>query len=335
MKIEEIEVSIHRFTTTLPVIDAPGPAETRVICRVRGGGLEGVGMTARFLPFAVAAAIEKHLAPAIIGMEATRIEAVNARLVPLICERGITNGVNRAAQSCLDLALWDLLGKALGRRVSDLLGGMADDAPAYVTCGFPSMDRKALARVGAAMAAQGFCVFKLVVNHPDGIEEDVARVRALTEATGGRVAIDANEGLDLSAALRLANRLADDDIAWFEDPVWNNDAHDLARLRNQTAIPIAAGQMDGDARRVRQYVEADALDVIMPNSLYNGGMSETARVAAIARAWERPLSDAGGGGIYCLHHMTGFSGTTLAEVHLGSAGDARAQLQALLSGVRG
>ena len=76
--------------------------------------------------------------------------------------------------------------------------------------------------------------------------------------------------------------------------------------------------MDGHARRFREFAEHDALDLFMPNSLYNGGMSETARVAALASVHERPLSDAGGGGIYCLHHMTAFPGATLAEVHLGT-----------------
>lgn len=318
MQIESVEVSLHRFETTLPVIGAPGPAETRVVCRVRSDGLEGVGMTARFLTAATAAAVRHHLAPAIIGRDATRIAAINAQIRPLISERGITNGVNRAAQSLVDLALWDLFGKCLGRRVSDLLGGAADSAPAYVTCGFPSIDRQALALVGRALAAEGFSVFKLVVNHPDGIDEDVARVRTLADATGGRIAIDANEGLDVGAAMRLAKRLEHDDIAWFEDPVLNNDPHSLARLRAVTSIPIGAGQMDGDARRFRQYAEQDALDIFMPNAMYNGGISETARVAALAFAFERPLSDAGGRGIYCLHHMTAFEGTGLAEVHLGT-----------------
>src|SRR5690606_31253135 len=56
----------------------------------------------------------------------------------------------------------------------------------------------------------------------------------------------------------------------------------------------------------------------MPNSMYNGGMTETRRVAGLAQAYNKPLSDAGGGGIYCLHHVAGFRNGTLAEIHLGS-----------------
>ena len=75
--------------------------------------------------------------------------------------------------------------------------------------------------------------------------------------------------------------------------------------------------MDGHSARFRELLEHDAIDIFMPNSLYNGGMTETRRVAHLAQIYNRPLSDAGGGGIYCLHHVAGFRNGTLAECHLG------------------
>lgn len=321
MKIADVSVSVHRFETTLPVVDRPGPAEVRVIATITtDDGLTGTGMTARFLPAAVEAAIRSHLGPAIIGMDPRRPAQVIDRLIPLVSERGIATGVNRAALSCIDLALWDIAGKARGARVSDLFGGLADDAPAYVTCGFPNLDRDEQAALAKAMADEGFGTIKMVVGHKGGLAEDVARIKAIRAAVGDGVgiAIDANERFDYATALRLTQMLAGEPIAWFEDPVFNNDARDLATLRAATGIPLGAGQMDGHARRFREFAEHDALDLYMPNSMYNGGMSETARVAALASVNERPLSDAGGGGIYCLHHMTAFPGATLAEVHLGT-----------------
>ncbi|GAB5375934.1 MAG: mandelate racemase/muconate lactonizing enzyme family protein [Acuticoccus sp.] len=321
MKIADVSVSVHRFETTLPVVDRPGPAETRVICTITSDeGHRGTGMTARFLPAGVAASIRHHLARAIIGLDPTRPAAVIERLMPIVSERGITTGVNRAALSCIDLALWDLTGHALGRRVSDLFGGLADDAPAYITCGFPNLDRDEQAALAKAMVAEGYGTIKMVVGHKGGLAEDVARIKAIRAAVGEGVgiAIDANERFSYDTALRLCQMLEGEPIAWFEDPVFNNDARDLARLRAATGIALGAGQMDGHARRFREFAEADALDIFMPNPMYNGGMSETQRVAALANVNERPLSDAGGGGIYCLHHMTAFPGATLAEVHLGT-----------------
>jgi L-alanine-DL-glutamate epimerase-like enolase superfamily enzyme len=91
----------------------------------------------------------------------------------------------------------------------------------------------------------------------------------------------------------------------------------MGHLRRHTSIPLAAGQMDGHSSRFRAFVEADAIDIFLVNSLYNGGVTETRRVAALAQIHDKPLSDAGGGGIFSLHHVAGFRNGTLAECHLG------------------
>lgn len=322
MKIDDIRVSAHLFRTSLPVMGGQGPSEARVICRVStDDGHVGVGMTARFLPAAVAAAIRHHLAPAIVGLDPLRIEAIRARLLPLVSERGVANGVNRAALSCIDLALWDIAGQHAGRSVSSLLGGHRESADAYVTFGFLSLDRDDLAVMAQGLAAEGHSRFKMVVGHPGGLAEDARRFDAVADAlgAGAMVAIDANEGLRIDDAIRLTRMIGPERIAWFEDPVFANDAQDLARLRAVTGVAVSAGQMDGDARRFRSFAEHDALDIWMPNSMYNGGISETMRVAHMAETQERALSDAGGGGVFCLHHMTAFRCATLAEHHVGTA----------------
>lgn len=321
MKIQSIAATVHRFHTRLPLVDRPGPSEARVICRIGADtGETGVGMTARFLPGGVAATIRHHVAPAILGMDALAREAVTARLQPLLSERGFATGVNLAALSAVDLALWDLAGKAAGMSVARLLGGFSDRAPVYVTFGFPAYEREELAAVARHLCDEGHTRFKMVVGHPSGLAEDAARVRAVRDAVGPKaaIAIDANEALHLDQAIRLVRMVAECDIAWFEDPVLNNDPRDLAHLRRATGVAVSAGQMDGHGRRFRQFAEHDALDIFMPNSLYNGGMTQTQQVAALAAVHERALSDAGGGGIYCLHHVTAYSHATLAELHVGT-----------------
>lgn len=321
MKIVAVRASIHAVPTRLPLVDKPAGGSSRVICEVETeDGLTGVGMTAKFLPHGVVAIVERHLAPAVIGMDPRALEAIHARLHPVVSERGQTIGVNQSALSCLDLALWDLIGKAQGQTVAELLGGRADHADCYVTFGFGAFDRDQLVEVARDLAArQGHTRFKMLVGVAGSIQEDAARVRGLRDALGdgALIAIDANESLSIDQAVRLARLIEDCDIAWFEDPCWRNDPRDLARLRRTTTIPVAAGQMDGHSARFRQFVEADALDIFLPNSLFNGGMTETRRVAALAQIYDKPISDAGGGGIYCLHHVAGLRGGTLAETHLG------------------
>lgn len=321
MKIAEVRASVHAFETRLPIVNAPAGDSLRIVCEVETDeGHVGIGMAARFLAHGVAAAVNRHLGPAVKGMDPRDLEAIHARLQPLVSERGQTVGVNLSALSCVDLALWDILGKAAGRTVAQLLGGHKDHAEAYVTFGFGAFDPDQLVEVARDLQAEGHRRFKMLVGvAKGGIHEDAARVRRVRDALGAAtpLAIDANESLSLDAAMRLCRLVEDCDIAWFEDPVRRNDPRDLGLLRRRTTIPLSAGQMDGHSARFRAFVEHDAIDIFMPNSLYNGGMTETRRVAYLAQIYDRPLSDAGGGGIFCLHHVAGFRNGTLAECHLG------------------
>lgn len=321
MKIVRVQASVHVFDTVLPIVGKPAGDAVRIVCEVETDeGHVGIGMSSRFLPHAVAAAVTKHLGPAVIGMDPRDLERIHAKLHRLVSERGQTIGINLSALSCVDLALWDILGKASGRSVAQLLGGHSDRAEAYCTFGFGAFDRDQLVEVARDLQTRGHRRFKMLVGvAKGGIREDAARVRHVRDALGPDtvLAIDANESLSLDEAMRLSKMIEDCDIAWFEDPVLRNDPRDLALLRRRTAIPLSAGQMDGHSDRFRAFIEHDAIDIFMPNSLYNGGMTETRRVAHLAQIYNRPLSDAGGGGIFCLHHVAGFRNGTLAESHLG------------------
>jgi L-alanine-DL-glutamate epimerase-like enolase superfamily enzyme len=321
MKIVDVRASVHRFETRLPIVGAPAGDSVRIVCEVETDeGHAGIGMAARFLPHGVAAAVNRHLGPAVKGMDPRDLEAVHARLHPLVSERGQTIGISLSALSCVDLALWDIAGKAAGRTVAQLLGGHRDYAEAYVTFGFGAYDADQLCELAQTLREKGHRRFKMLVGvAKSGIREDAARVARVRAALGPdtTLAIDANESLTLDEAMRLCRMIEDCDVAWFEDPVRRNDPRDMAMLRRRTTIPLSAGQMDGHSERFRAFIEHDAIDIFMPNSLYNGGMTETRRVAHLAQIYDRPLSDAGGGGIFCLHHVAGFRNGTLAECHLG------------------
>ena len=154
-------------------------------------------------------------------------------------------GVNLAALSCVDLALWDLIGKASGRTVAQLLGGHADRAKVYVTYGFGAYDRDQLVEMARRLIAEGHTRLKVLVGvAKGGIVEDAARVRHVREAVGDGVtlAIDANESLGLEEAKRLCRLVEDLDLAWFEDPLARCDARDMGVLRRSTTIPCRPGR---------------------------------------------------------------------------------------------
>lgn len=322
MKIADVRASVHEFETVLPLIDKPTGDSLRVVCEVEtDDGIVGIGMAARFLCHGVAAAVVNHLFPAIKGMDPRDLEAIHARLQPLVSERGMMSGINLSALACIDIALWDIIGKASGRTVAQLLGGHRDSADVYVTYGFGAYDKDHLVELGRTLMDQGHTRLKVLVGvAKGGYVEDAERVRHVRDALGSDItlAIDANESLGVEEATQLCRLIEDLEIAWFEDPCRRNDPRDLAMLRKRTTIPISSGQMDGTAHRFRELIEHDAIDILMPNSLYNGGVSETRRVAYLAQIYNRPLSDAGGGGIFSVHHVAGFRNGTFAETHLGT-----------------
>jgi L-rhamnonate dehydratase len=149
-----------------------------VICEIETDtGHVGVGMTARFLCHAVSAAIRHHLTPALIGMDPRELEAIHSRLSPIVSDRGVMTGVNLAALSCVDLALWDLIGIANGRTVAQMLGGFRDRADVYVTFGFLDYEVDALRAFASDLAAEGHTRFKMLVGGDGDVRADARLAR--------------------------------------------------------------------------------------------------------------------------------------------------------------
>ena len=186
--------------------------------------------------------------------------------------RGQT-GYAAHALAAIDLALWDIKGKALGQPVWRLLGGARQRVPVYATFGFGFFDREQLAAAAKLWVAQGFTRLKMTVGNEalrrrdsspliDVISEDAARVRAVREAVGPDVElfIDANCNLDLYHATQLAEMIKPYGIAFFEEPLTQNDVPQMAELRRSTGIPLACGQNEGLAFRFRDLLLNKAVD---------------------------------------------------------------------------
>lgn len=321
MKIKDIRASAHELPVHYPLFESSRGRRGFAVCEVETeDGLIGHGLAASFLTTAIPTILARDVLPAVQGLDVRDLELIHGRLKTVLSNRGLMTGVNLQALSALDIALWDLIGKQAGRSVAQLLGGFRDHAPVYWTYGFGIYDADQLVELAKRLVAEGNrCLKVLVATSKDGWRGDVARVRRVREAVGDGIelAIDANEGFGLDEATALARALEDLGLAWFEDPLQNNDPRDLAQLRKHTRIPLAMGQMDGHSARFRQLLEHDAIDVFMPNSLFNGGVSETRRVAHLAQIYNRPLIDAGGGAVYDLHHIAAFGNGRYVECHFG------------------
>jgi D-arabinonate dehydratase len=200
------------------------------------------------------------------------------------------------AISCVDCAVWDLRGKALGRGVSDLLGGHRRRLP-IISIGGYYMEGKTLGDIGREMeayrrAGMAGCKFKVGGLSP---EEDAKRVEAARRAAGPDfvLAVDANRGWSDAEAIRFARLVEPLEIRWFEEPChWHDDAAMMARVRRATRIPITAGQSEITSHGVRRLVEAGAVDLVNFDASEGGGVTEWRRAAALC----------GTSGLHMAHH---------------------------------
>ena len=191
------------------------------------------------------------------------------------------------AIACVDCAIWDLVGKAVGRSVRELLGGHRAELP-IISIGGYYMEGKTLADIGREMeayrrAGMAGCKFKVGGLTP---EEDARRVEAARRAAGPDfiLAVDANRGWSAPDAIRFAHLVERHDIRWFEEPChWYDDVAMMARVRQATRIPITAGQSEVTRHGVRRLVEAGAVDLVNFDASEGGGVTEWRRAALLCR----------------------------------------------------
>ncbi len=243
------------------------------------------------------------------GSEMPVIEhIINASLKPLILGedprnfnrlwesmyRGTTRfgrkGAAVRAISGVDIALWDVIGKAAGMPVYKLLGGYTDRVKVYASGGFytPRNDLGELVEEMTAYVSRGFKAVKMKVGRD--LRQDVRRVAAVREALGEGIdlLVDANEAWDMPTAMRFIQLTADYDIYWLEEPVAPDDAGGFAQLAALGRVPIAAGENEYTRYGFRDCIQNRAVHVVQPDVTRVGGISEWIKVANMAAAWNMP-----------------------------------------------
>jgi L-rhamnonate dehydratase len=291
-------------------------------------GLAGHGFTAITEEEVVAAAVNEVAAPALAGEDPLAHERLWERLYWLLSPRGQTGYASHAI-AAIDIALWDLKGKHLGQPVWRLLGGARAKVPVYTTFGIGAYDRDELAAAAKWWHARSHKRLKMVVGHhalarrdeprpiPELIAEDARRVRAVRNAIGADadLYVDGNCSLDNWHATRLARSIEDCGIAFFEEPVKENDIAALLALKRDVRIPLAAGQNEGLAWRFRDLIAARAVDVIQPNVTIGGGYTQCLRIAGIASAFNLAMANGGAWAHHNMHLHAGLANGGLVEYH--------------------
>ncbi|WP_117190161.1 mandelate racemase/muconate lactonizing enzyme family protein [Rhizobium terrae] len=200
-------------------------------------------------------------------------------------------GVSIMGISAIDGAMWDLKAKRAGCSISRMLGRCRDTIPAYASGGlWLTQDIPSLVRQAEGFVAQGFRAMKLRL--AGRVEIDLPRVKAVREAIGDEIGlmIDANQVLGVDEAIRLGDALAPFDIAWFEEPVPGHALEDSARVAKALRMPIASGENEYTRYGFRRMIETGAASILMPDLQRVGGVTEFARVGALAASFDLPIS---------------------------------------------
>ncbi|HXJ84567.1 MAG TPA: mandelate racemase/muconate lactonizing enzyme family protein [Candidatus Methylomirabilis sp.] len=284
--IEAIPLAIPMKPLDPPSTWSAGTQKQIVVRVLTDDGRTGTGEAFAYgAPLAVCAVIEESLVPLLVGQDALRIEP----LVDLMHRATMIygrRGLAMFAISGVEIALWDLLGKALDAPVSALLGGaVRPRLPAYASL-MRYDSPAAVGRACAHFASQGFRMLKL---H----QTDAESVRAAREAVGPDVELmlDTNCPWSPEDAIRMARALVPYRLFWLEEPVWPpEDYAGLARVAAATETPIALGENESTLYGFREIIAQRAGDILQPSITKVGGVSEFKKIVALAQAANVPVA---------------------------------------------
>lgn len=203
-------------------------------------------------------------------------------------------GITISALSAIDIALWDIKGKALELPVFKLLGGAyRNKARAYATGLYEpqNVPDVTLALVNEALGykKEGFNGMKLKIGY--GVDKDVAYVKAIREAIGEDIylMVDANHAYNSSEAIDLARKIEQFDIHWFEEPAPPEDLDGYREVRKKSNILIAGGECEYTRYGFRNLIDLRAVDILQPDLCAAGGFTEMMKITAMASAANIPL----------------------------------------------
>ncbi|MGN6606100.1 MAG: mandelate racemase/muconate lactonizing enzyme family protein [Jatrophihabitans sp.] len=225
------------------------------------------------------------------------------------------------AIGALDIALWDLYGKSLGKPVYELLGGpFRTELPVYASHWLEGVTEPDAAHAGALEAtSRGINGLKwnpfppaaLARNHQRTIRAGADMMAAIRDAVGPDVAVyvECSEAFSPRTALAAADAFRPHQPAWFEEPLPYENAAAMSRLRHDIGVPIALGERLLSRWEVEPLLRQHACDVLQPDVMHAGGLSEAMRIANLAETYYVPIAPHNPGGPVCL----------MASLHLAAA----------------
>jgi L-alanine-DL-glutamate epimerase-like enolase superfamily enzyme len=287
----------------------PAQVEVLLVRIVTDDGLVGWGEAhSPPVPRVAQALIADLLAPLLIGKDPLATEALWEALYASMRLRGYSTGVMLEALAGVDIALWDLAGKALGRPVFALLGGpFRTRIPCYAS-GVPGATAQERIASARRLVELGFTAIKASIGRGP-LDEDLEGVAALIEAVRGAadVLVDAHGAYDARTAALAGRRLERAGAGWLEDPLPPEDLDGYAALCAALDLPIASGETECTRWQFHEKLRRRAADVILPDVCRAGGITEGRKIALVADLHNVP---------WCVHASISTAVHLAAGLHL-------------------
>ena len=286
--VQGLEAAVYVVPTDAPEADGTlaWDKTTLVLVTARAGGEQGLGWS--YAAGAAASVVTGMLSGVVAGRSAFDVPGSNEAMVRALRNVG-RPGIGATAISAADIALWDLKAKLLGCAVADLAGRARDEVPIYGSGGFTSYDEKQTrAQLSGWAEEDRIPRVKIKIGESWGGNErrDLARVALAREVIGPDVElyVDANGGYGTGQAVRMARRMDEFGVTWFEEPVSSQDLAGLAAVRRQVLPDVAAGEYSWSPADSWRLLEAGAVDCLQLDVTRCGGITGFLDGAALAAA---------------------------------------------------
>jgi len=306
MKITSLETDRLRFPPGRRYYDAIhefGAGSGAVVlrlhtdARITGWAYSSFG-TVEGGPRVLQTILEEEVKPVLIGEDPAFPRRIRAALWRALEYHGVT-GIVQFALAAVDIAVWDILGKALGVPVYKLLGACRDRMPVYSMCGWYYADDNDLSQYRRAIEEafeQGYRAVKIKVGR-GSMEDDERRIRLALDLAGRerRVMVDANQAFNRNEALRRGRLYQQMGCFWYEEPMPPHEMEGYAELAAALDIRIATGENLYTKYQFADLIARRGADVVQPDNRRAGGVCEWMEIAAVADAFGLELASHGGG----------------------------------------
>ena len=267
--VTDLDVGVYTIPTDKPEADGTltWDSTTLILVQLATASATGIGYT--YGAPAAANVIEDKLRGLVVGRDAGAAGSIWTSMVAAVRNMGLP-GVAATAISAVDVALWDLRGKLLQQPVAALAGGFRDEVPVYGSGGFTSYTESELREQLAGWVESGIPRVKMKIGKDWGASaiEDVARVRAARNAIGDRAElfVDANGAYSAKQAIRLCEAFREAGVSYFEEPVSSDHPREMALVRRDGGIAVAAGEYGYRPSDFRDLLNAEAVDILQADA---------------------------------------------------------------------